>query len=83
VPGSYLRLERSWLAGDRIVLELPMEVRIAVADGRMDAGWPYRRCGADSPVTPARLTAIPYHAWADRGVSAMRMWVPPAGASGD
>ena len=31
-----------------------------------------------APVTPARLTAIPYHAWANRGVRAMRVWVPLA-----
>jgi DUF1680 family protein len=41
------------------------------------AGLPYRSTGAaSSPVRPARLTAIPYHAWANRGVRAMRVWVP-------
>jgi DUF1680 family protein len=140
IPGTYLRLARSWAVGDRVVLELPMEVRITVADERVDAvrgcgavevgplvycfedhdqpdgvsvddivldgahgtvswrpdllggvsvveldgGWRnegsslagYRRRGARSPVTAARLTAIPYHAWANRGVRAMRVWVP-------
>jgi hypothetical protein len=27
-------------------------------------------------VTPARLAAIPYQAWGNRGVRAMRVWVP-------
>jgi hypothetical protein len=142
-PGSYLRLARSWAAGDRIVLELPMEVRITVPDERIDAvrgcgavevgplvycfedhdqpdgvsvddivlggadatvTWrsellggvavveldggrrgnaaapaAYHQRGAHDPVTPARLTAIPYHAWANRGVRAMRVWVPLTG----
>ncbi len=147
VAGSYLRLERSWSAGDRVVLELPMDVRITVPDERIDAvrgcgavevgplvycfedhdqpggvsvddvvidggnptvtwrpdllggvavveidggrrdapaaDWPYRPRGAEPPVTFQRLTAIPYHAWANRGVRAMRVWVPLAGADGD
>jgi hypothetical protein len=140
-PGGYLRLTRSWAVGDRVVLELPMEVRITVADERVDAvrgcaavevgplvycfedhdqpagvsvddivldgahaevGWRpdllggvsvveldggrlvdapggYRPRGAPAAVAPARLTAIPYHAWANRGVGAMRVWVPLAG----
>jgi DUF1680 family protein len=35
---------------------------------------------ASVPVTPARLCAVPYHAWANRGVRAMRVWVPLAGS---
>ncbi len=145
-PGSYLRLRRAWAAGDRVVLELPMDVRLTVPDERVDA---IRGCGAvevgplvycfedhDQPagvsvddvvldggaatvswrpellggvavvevdggarnggapvaygprgkanaVTPARLTAIPYHAWANRGVRAMRVWVPLSEAAPD
>jgi DUF1680 family protein len=30
-------------------------------------------------VTPARLTAVPYHAWGNRGVRAMRVWAPLVG----
>jgi hypothetical protein len=40
----------------------------------------YRRRGESTPIVPARLTAIPCHAWANRGVRAMRVWVPLAGA---
>jgi DUF1680 family protein len=143
-PGSYLRVTRTWAAGDRVILELPMEVRITVPDERVDAvrgcgavevgplvycfedhdqpdgvsvddivldggeatvswrpdllggvavveldgGWRdpeavsagYRRRGEPAPVAAARLTAIPYHAWANRGVRAMRVWVPLAGS---
>ena len=136
-PGTYLRLERSWTAGDRVVLELPMDVRVTVADERVDAvrgcaavevgplvycfedhdqpdgvsvddivlngenatvSWRsdvlggvavvqvdggrlidapggYRPRGGRAAVAPARLTAIPYYAWANRGVRAMRVWV--------
>jgi DUF1680 family protein len=147
VPGSYLRLARSWAAGDRVVLELPLDVRITVPDERIDAvrgcgavevgplvycfedhdqpngvsvddivldgahatvswrpelldgvavveingGWregaaaalPYHRQDGQIPATATRLTAIPYHAWANRGVRAMRVWVPLSGAGSD
>lgn len=142
-PGTYLRLARPWAIGDLVVLELPMEVRVTVADERIDAvrgcgavevgplvycfedhdqpdgvsvddivldggratvtwrpdllggvavvelegGWrgdaaapfAYHARRANSPVTPARLTAVPYHAWGNRGVRAMRVFVPLAG----
>jgi hypothetical protein len=28
------------------------------------------------PATPIPLTLIPYYAWANRGPSAMRVWLP-------
>ena len=141
-PGSYLRLARPWAVGDRAVLELPMGVRITVADERIDAvrgcgavevgplvycfedhdqptgvsvddivitgentsvtwrpdllggvavveidggsvgeataPFPYHDPGTSASLTPLRLTAVPYHAWANRGVRAMRVWVPLA-----
>lgn len=143
-PGSYLRLARAWAVGDRVVLELPMAIRITVPDERIDAvrgcgavevgplvycfedhdqsdgvsvddivlagagaivTWrpellggvatveldggrsnaatepsAYHLRGGDTPVTPMRLTAIPYHAWGNRGVRAMRVWVPLSGS---
>jgi DUF1680 family protein len=36
-----------------------------------------RRTGSSLP-EPVRLTAVPYYAWANRGASAMRVWIPVA-----
>jgi DUF1680 family protein len=42
------------------------------------AGWPYRDASAPVPAPgdafPLRL--VPYHAWANRGPSTMRVWIP-------
>ncbi len=76
--------------GDAIVTwrpELLGGVAVVDLDGgrRGDDAAPagYRRRGKAAAVTPARLTAIPYHAWANRGVRAMRVWVPLSGAGPD
>jgi len=37
VTDGWLRLERTWAPGDRIVLELPLEPRLTAADPRVDA----------------------------------------------
>ena len=34
----------------------------------------------ESPRHPVRLTAVPYHVWANRGPGAMRVWIPWSGA---
>jgi hypothetical protein len=146
-PGSYLRVERRWAAGDRVELELPMAVRLTVADERIDAvrgcaalevgplvycfedhdqpdgvsvdeivltgddaasvtwqpdllggiatvqlaggriaggvaPFPYHGRGAPASPTPVTLTAVPYPVWANRGVRAMRVWVPLASEVG-
>jgi DUF1680 family protein len=44
------------------------------------AGWPYREA-ADRPADPSTadartIGAIPYFAWANRSVEAMRVWIP-------
>jgi uncharacterized protein len=44
------------------------------------AGWPYP-AAADRPApagTDVRLTAVPYFAWANRGIGPMRVWLPRA-----
>lgn len=39
----------------------------------------YRDAHASNPATdPVRLTAIPYHAWGNRSVGGMRVWLPLA-----
>lgn len=36
-PGRYVRLRRAWRVGDRVVLDLPIAVRLTAADARVDA----------------------------------------------
>ena len=36
VPGSYLDLDREWLVGESILLDLPLAVRLTAADPRVD-----------------------------------------------
>jgi uncharacterized protein len=47
---------------------------------RTPAGWDGRAYATRPPGAPAerevRLLAVPYHAWANREVGAMRVWVP-------
>jgi uncharacterized protein len=63
------------IAGQPVVaLSLPAEV--AVMDGR---GWPYHDGAPDPGVSgrgPHELTAIPYYARANRGLTEMRVWLP-------
>jgi DUF1680 family protein len=41
----------------------------------------YQRAGAVArSEEPVSLTAIPYFAWANRGLGAMRVWIPRASA---
>ncbi len=78
VPGGTLRVvPRDDLLGGTLTIE---------ADGlvRDDSGWTGHAGWAtlgEEPTAPARkvtLTAIPYYLWANRGPSAMRVWVPLA-----
>jgi hypothetical protein len=38
--------------------------------------WPYAADPDGKPATPIPLTLIPYSAWANRGPSSMRVWLP-------
>ncbi|WP_329332261.1 glycoside hydrolase family 127 protein [Streptomyces sp. NBC_00663] len=42
-----------------------------------DAPWPYRpRDSARPDGEPTRIVLVPYHSWANRGPSTMRVWLP-------
>ena len=43
-----------------------------------DATWPYRDSGARPAVgrQDTGIPLLPYHAWANRGPSTMRVWLP-------
>ena len=43
-----------------------------------DAAWPYRPLdeAADPPAAGEGIVLVPYHAWANRGPSTMRVWLP-------
>lgn len=45
-----------------------------------DHNWPYSACGdehkPEQPIKTADIPLVPYHAWANRGPSTMRVWLP-------
>lgn len=44
-----------------------------------DHDWPYAPdAGAEASASPARIRLVPYHSWASRGPSTMRVWLPVA-----
>ncbi|MFI8893460.1 glycoside hydrolase family 127 protein [Streptomyces paradoxus] len=48
-------------------------------DGQRDGAWPYRPLGTAPATASADRTGIvlvPYHSWANRGPSTMRVWLP-------
>ncbi|QFQ95702.1 glycoside hydrolase family 127 protein [Streptomyces phaeolivaceus] len=52
---------------------------VAVRAGRGEAPWPYaplEEHGEQRPADPAGIVLVPYHSWADRGPSTMRVWLP-------
>ena len=58
-------------------------VAAVLADPPADA-WPYRSPGPhdgdDAPAErPIALSLIPYHRWATRGLTTMRVWLPEDG----
>jgi hypothetical protein len=51
-----------------------------------DASWPYGDRSPDAPLPsagPIDVPLIPYHQWANRGPSTMRVWLPTEQASLD
>ncbi|WP_326584392.1 glycoside hydrolase family 127 protein [Streptomyces sp. NBC_00481] len=64
-------------AGDTVVVA----GEVAVRGGRSEAAWPYQPLGrprGQQPADPAEIVLVPYHSWADRGPSTMRVWLPTA-----
>ncbi|MFF3937095.1 hypothetical protein [Streptomyces phaeofaciens] len=52
---------------------------------RPDAPWPYRPL--DTPAGPPAaerlgIVLVPYHSWANRGPSTMRVWLPAERSAG-
>ncbi|MFP3464058.1 glycoside hydrolase family 127 protein [Leifsonia sp. SIMBA_070] len=138
IVDGYARIRASFAAGDRILLELPMEPRLTYPDARIDAlrgtvavergplvlcaesadlpagvdvdrisidpsqppqgtadgasaviaiaepqesSWPYGERpagGSATAATTATVPLIPYHRWANRGPSTMRVFLPIA-----
>jgi len=59
-------------------------VRVRVESERPLAAWPYRDATADDPPGAtewAEVPLVPYHDWANRGPSTMRVWLPSAAAT--
>ncbi|GHH11227.1 hypothetical protein GCM10018780_48580 [Streptomyces lanatus] len=53
--------------------------QITAYDTRREATWPYRPLDATAVPPPADRTGIvlvPYHSWANRGPSTVRVWLP-------
>jgi DUF1680 family protein len=61
------------LESDLPLLELP-----ATANPAPGPGWPYRPAGPsnEGEGRPVTLTLVPYPLWANRGLGAMRVWIP-------
>lgn len=43
-----------------------------------DAPWPYGEPVPGADATPVEVPLVPYHEWAQRGPSTMRVWIPVA-----
>ena len=57
---------RVWIAVSRLPLD--------------DARWPYgERPADDGAATTVEVPLVPYHEWAERGPSTMRVWIPQQG----
>ena len=57
---------------------VPVAARGALRAEAPREGWPYAGAGSAAPGPAVDLRFIPYHAWGNRGLSTMRVWVPEA-----
>ncbi|NNU27637.1 glycoside hydrolase family 127 protein [Isoptericola sediminis] len=61
-------------ADDGTIVRVPVRLR-----ERIEATWPYRPEPDAAAAGEVRdVTLVPYHAWANRGPSTMRVWMPVA-----
>ncbi|TRW47659.1 glycoside hydrolase family 127 protein [Georgenia yuyongxinii] len=63
---------------DEPPLERDGAVLVPVVTAELDdAAWPYRHGAPNPPASESRLVPLtPYHRWANRGPSTMRVWMP-------
>jgi DUF1680 family protein len=80
-----LRLDRSGRTRAEHRPDLLGDVTVVHAVGRRGGdpgpGGPYRNAATARPVAPGRavpIVAVPYFAWANREIGAMRVWLPEA-----
>ena len=65
-PGSepFERDGRAWVTVTRVPV--------------VDARWPYGEAVEGTDASTAEVPLVPYHEWAERGPSTMRVWIPVA-----
>jgi DUF1680 family protein len=84
VPLDDLRLDTTADTAAEYRDDLLGGVTVVSARGRagdhVAGGWPYRpaRAADTAPGTAVALVAVPYFAWANRGIGPMRVWLPRA-----
>jgi DUF1680 family protein len=76
-------LQTVW-RGDLLGGVMTVEARGYAVDVGSWQGRLYRPAGGQDDLSrqPVRLTAVPYHVWANRGPGAMRVWIPRSGRDG-
>lgn len=63
-----------------IELDGAVQVHVTTTDAA-EVGWPFGPVAAPDPIRVADrglISLVPYHAWANRGPSTMRVWMPVA-----
>ncbi|WP_315096405.1 beta-L-arabinofuranosidase domain-containing protein [uncultured Cellulomonas sp.] len=83
-----LCLESVDLGGDVSAVRLDLGPGVREADGRVlatvattrpaDQPWPYGPTSEEATTRTAEVPLVPYHDWANRGPSTMRVWLPVA-----
>lgn len=53
-----------------------VDLPVTIVDRNLEHDWPYSGALSGAPVYRRTVTLIPYHRWAERGPSTMRVWLP-------